>query len=158
VGEAGEIQTRGDHIMLGYAEVGHAFVVVDSGSTVTEEDLREHCRARLANYKVPKQFTIATELPLLPIGKIDKQALRGRLGAIRGGNRSKWPWQRDCRRYRPLPPFTAPYRRYTTLPATIVATTFASLIASGAIAVRSWSRTAMSACIPGRRTPVFPSR
>ncbi|HEX9165294.1 MAG TPA: AMP-binding protein, partial [Gemmatimonadales bacterium] len=62
-----------------YAEVGQAFVVVDPGSTVTEEELREHCRTRLANYKVPKRFTIATDLPLLPIGKIDKQALRGRV-------------------------------------------------------------------------------
>jgi acyl-CoA synthetase (AMP-forming)/AMP-acid ligase II len=59
-----------------YAEVGHAFVLVPGGSPVTEEELREHCRARLANYKVPKRFTIAADLPLLPIGKIDKQALK----------------------------------------------------------------------------------
>ena len=59
-----------------YAEVGHAFVLVPEGSPVTEEELREHCRTRLANYKVPKRFTIAAELPLLPIGKIDKQALK----------------------------------------------------------------------------------
>jgi acyl-CoA synthetase (AMP-forming)/AMP-acid ligase II len=64
-----------------YAEVGHAFVLVPQGSTVTEEELREHCRSRLANYKVPKRFTIAADLPLLPIGKIDKQALKR---AVRG--------------------------------------------------------------------------
>jgi fatty-acyl-CoA synthase len=56
-----------------YAEVGHAFVVAEGTS---EEELREHCRTRLANYKVPKRFTIAADLPLLPIGKIDKRALR----------------------------------------------------------------------------------
>jgi fatty-acyl-CoA synthase len=56
-----------------YVEVGHAFVVADG---VTEDDLREHCRGRLANYKVPKRFTITADLPLLPIGKIDKRALR----------------------------------------------------------------------------------
>jgi acyl-CoA synthetase (AMP-forming)/AMP-acid ligase II len=62
-----------------YAEVGHAFVMVAPGATVAEDDLRAHCRERLANYKVPKRFTIAADLPLLPIGKIDKQALRGRV-------------------------------------------------------------------------------
>jgi fatty-acyl-CoA synthase len=56
-----------------YVEVGHAFVVADG---VTDDQLREHCRTRLANYKVPKRFTIAAELPLLPIGKVDKRALK----------------------------------------------------------------------------------
>jgi acyl-CoA synthetase (AMP-forming)/AMP-acid ligase II len=56
-----------------YVEVGHAFVVADG---ITDDDLREHCRGRLANYKVPKRFTISAELPLLPIGKVDKRALR----------------------------------------------------------------------------------
>jgi len=56
-----------------YAEVAHAFVVAEG---ISEAELREHCRTRLANYKVPKQFTIRSDLPLLPIGKIDKRALR----------------------------------------------------------------------------------
>ena len=56
-----------------YTEVGHAFVMADG---VSEDELREHCRTRLANYKVPKRFTITGDLPLLPIGKIDKRALR----------------------------------------------------------------------------------
>jgi fatty-acyl-CoA synthase len=56
-----------------YTEVGHAFVVADG---VTGDELRDHCRTRLANYKVPKRFTIASALPLLPIGKVDKRALR----------------------------------------------------------------------------------
>ena len=56
-----------------YVEVGHAFVVADG---VTDAELREHCRTRLANYKVPKRFTISADLPLLPIGKVDKRALR----------------------------------------------------------------------------------
>jgi acyl-CoA synthetase (AMP-forming)/AMP-acid ligase II len=59
-----------------YAEVGHAFVMVGQGANITEEMLREHCKSRLANYKVPKRFTIRSDLPLLPIGKIDKQGLR----------------------------------------------------------------------------------
>jgi acyl-CoA synthetase (AMP-forming)/AMP-acid ligase II len=34
------------------------------------------CRAHLANYKIPKRFVIETELPLLPIGKLDKRRSR----------------------------------------------------------------------------------
>lgn len=58
-----------------FQEVGHAFVVPEAGWPVTESGLREACRQRLANYKVPKHFTIAVSLPTLPVGKIDKRAL-----------------------------------------------------------------------------------
>lgn len=61
-----------------YQEVGHAFVLPHPGRTVTAETLERHCRDQLANYKVPKRFTIAAEFPMLPIGKIDKQALKNR--------------------------------------------------------------------------------
>jgi fatty-acyl-CoA synthase len=60
-----------------FGEVGHAFVLDESGR-LDAQQLRDHARAHLANYKVPKQFTIATSLPMLPIGKIDKLALRSR--------------------------------------------------------------------------------
>jgi acyl-CoA synthetase (AMP-forming)/AMP-acid ligase II len=59
-----------------YQEVGHAFLLVPSGRAIPTEELDRHCRAQLANYKVPKRFTVATEFPMLPIGKIDKQALK----------------------------------------------------------------------------------
>lgn len=61
-----------------YQEVGHAFVMVHPGKDPAPADLEAHCRAALANYKVPKRFTVAAEFPMLPIGKIDKQALRAR--------------------------------------------------------------------------------
>jgi acyl-CoA synthetase (AMP-forming)/AMP-acid ligase II len=59
-----------------YQEVGHAFVIQQPGATLTAVELVTHCRTQLANYKVPKHFTIAADLPMLPIGKIDKQALK----------------------------------------------------------------------------------
>jgi fatty-acyl-CoA synthase len=65
-----------------YQEVGHAFVMVVPGRTPTAEALELHCRTQLANYKVPKRFVIAAEFPMLPIGKIDKQALKA--GAAAG--------------------------------------------------------------------------
>ncbi len=61
-----------------YGEVGHAFVL-GSPTALTAHDLRAFAKERLANYKVPKHFTIASELPMLPIGKIDKLTLRQQL-------------------------------------------------------------------------------
>ena len=56
-------------------EVGHAFVQVFPGAVVDTFVLDAWCRRHLANYKVPKTFEVVEELPRLPIGKIDKQAL-----------------------------------------------------------------------------------
>lgn len=60
-----------------YQEVGHAFVVPHGeGRAPSAESLELHCRSQLANYKVPKRFTVTAGFPMLPIGKVDKQALR----------------------------------------------------------------------------------
>lgn len=60
-----------------YSEVGVAYVMTNPrAESPSEEALREWCKTRLANYKVPKRFVIRGELPLLPIGKVDKQALK----------------------------------------------------------------------------------
>ena len=57
-----------------WQEVGIAYVLVNGDLTV--EALEAHCRENLANYKIPKRFFLVRELPLLPIGKVDKVALR----------------------------------------------------------------------------------
>ncbi|MBX2885546.1 MAG: acyl--CoA ligase [Granulosicoccus sp.] len=62
-----------------YDEVGYAFIQPYAGAKVTEEEIRDWCKERLANYKVPKTFEFLESLPTLPIGKIDKQALRRKL-------------------------------------------------------------------------------
>ena len=59
-----------------WQEVGVAFVV--PRVPIAADDLERYCRERLANYKIPKQFVMCEELPLLPIGKVDKVALRRR--------------------------------------------------------------------------------
>jgi len=59
-----------------WQEVGVAYVL--PRGPLTAEDLERHCRERLANYKIPKEFVLCEELPLLPIGKVDKLALRRR--------------------------------------------------------------------------------
>jgi acyl-CoA synthetase (AMP-forming)/AMP-acid ligase II len=58
-----------------FGEVGVAFVLREPGVEVAVATLEAWCRERLANYKIPKRFVIADELPLLPIGKLDKQRL-----------------------------------------------------------------------------------
>ncbi|MGC1522222.1 MAG: class I adenylate-forming enzyme family protein [Steroidobacteraceae bacterium] len=59
-----------------WQEVGIAFVQADA--PIAAADLRQWCRSRLANYKIPKRFVLLPALPLLPIGKIDKVELRRR--------------------------------------------------------------------------------
>jgi len=59
-----------------YQEVGHAFVIPKPGQSPTVDELKLWCREHLANYKIPKRIVIAEDLPKLPIGKVDKQALK----------------------------------------------------------------------------------
>ncbi len=58
-----------------YGEVGMAFVTL-AGDEVNAQSLTHYCRQRLANYKVPKRIVILPQLPMLPIGKVDKASLR----------------------------------------------------------------------------------
>ncbi len=69
-----------------YGETGHAFVIPAPGVSLDVEELRAFCREFLANYKIPKTFTIAAELPLLPVGKVDKKALQTRLAVALGND------------------------------------------------------------------------
>lgn len=62
-----------------YQEVGIAFVLLEPGKSVTAEEVRAHCRGRLANYKVPKHIEVCDALPMLPIGKVDRAELRNRV-------------------------------------------------------------------------------
>ena len=53
-----------------------AYVVPRPGETLTTAELTAHCRARLANYKVPKFFEFREELPKSLIGKVLRRILR----------------------------------------------------------------------------------
>jgi acyl-CoA synthetase (AMP-forming)/AMP-acid ligase II len=63
-----------------WQEVGIAYVVTKM--PVTAAQLDAYCRTQLAAYKVPKRILIGSELPFLPIGKIDKRALRARAALL----------------------------------------------------------------------------
>jgi o-succinylbenzoate---CoA ligase len=52
-----------------------ATVVLRSGETATEDDLRGYCRVRLAGYKVPRVVRFAPELPKTASGKLLRRSL-----------------------------------------------------------------------------------
>jgi fatty-acyl-CoA synthase len=56
-----------------------AVVVLGDGATLELSDLTDHCRARLAGFKVPKQLIIRDSLPRNPSGKVLKRVLRAEL-------------------------------------------------------------------------------
>ena len=62
-----------------WGEAVHAIVVPHPGMSVTEAELRNHCRQFLAGYKVPKAIDVSAEpLPKSGPGKILKRVLRDR--------------------------------------------------------------------------------
>ena len=60
-----------------WGETGQAFVVVQTGAVLDVNELIEHCRTYLASFKVPTEIEVVSELPRSPLGKIDKERLRG---------------------------------------------------------------------------------
>lgn len=59
-------------------EVAKAFVVLQSGATVTEIDLITWCRLKMANYKVPRRVEFMNEFPVTASGKVQRFNLRER--------------------------------------------------------------------------------
>jgi len=59
-----------------WGEAPYAFVVLKPGGAATADALRTFCRARLAHFKVPHDFTFVTELPRTATGKVQKFVLR----------------------------------------------------------------------------------
>lgn len=70
-----------------YGEEVGAFIILDDCATLTEEEVRDWCRGKIARYKIPKYVFFVTEYPLTGSGKIQKFKLRElslRLCAERG--------------------------------------------------------------------------
>jgi fatty-acyl-CoA synthase len=59
-----------------WGELVLGLVVLAEGETVTEDELREHCRPKLAGYKIPKRIEFRTELARTATGKLQKFKLR----------------------------------------------------------------------------------
>ena len=61
-----------------WGEVPKAFVALREGIVCEPEELRLHCRATLAGYKVPASIEIVASLPKGGTGKIQKKQLRAK--------------------------------------------------------------------------------
>jgi fatty-acyl-CoA synthase len=75
------------------SEVVVAFVQVEPGGKLTEREVIEHCRGRVASFKTPRHIAFVDEFPMTSTGKIQKVKLRERA-------RSEWP---DATRRTPPP-------------------------------------------------------
>lgn len=62
-----------------YGEEVVAFVQLQPGAGATPEELVEFGRGRVGKYKYPREVHIVPGIPLTPVGKIDRKALRARL-------------------------------------------------------------------------------
>ena len=55
-----------------WGESVHAVVVIKPGAKVTDDELIEHCRGRIARYKCPRSVAFRAALPLSGVGKVRK--------------------------------------------------------------------------------------
>ncbi len=58
-----------------------AFVALHPGAELTSEQLVEWARDRIGGYKYPREIEIIEAVPLTPVGKVDRKALRARMAA-----------------------------------------------------------------------------
>lgn len=59
-----------------YGEALFAAIVPRPGSTLTQDEVIEHCRGRIGGYKIPRKMAFVEELPKSAMGKILKTDLR----------------------------------------------------------------------------------
>jgi malonyl-CoA/methylmalonyl-CoA synthetase len=63
-----------------FGEVGVAVVIAKPGATVVPTQILASLKAKLANFKIPKQCFVVTELPRNTMGKVQKNLLRAQYG------------------------------------------------------------------------------
>jgi len=63
-----------------WGEVGLAFVVTAQGETITEEEIREFLKDKVAKFKHPKAIEFAEDLPLTATMKVKKAELKEKYG------------------------------------------------------------------------------
>jgi acyl-CoA synthetase (AMP-forming)/AMP-acid ligase II len=63
-----------------WGEAITAFVILHEGKNVPVDDLRQHCRGKIAGFKIPKDVRFITddEMPRTATGKILHRILRER--------------------------------------------------------------------------------
>ncbi len=59
-----------------YAEEVGAFVIKRDGAAISEEDVQDFCRGKIANFKVPRHVFFVDTYPMTASGEIQKYKLR----------------------------------------------------------------------------------
>ncbi len=59
-----------------YGEQVMAAVILKKGVTMTEDEVRDYCKGKIANYKIPKYVKFVDSYPMTASGKIQKFKLR----------------------------------------------------------------------------------
>lgn len=65
-------------------EAIRAFVVLDDGASLAEQDVIAACRTRLENFMVPREVTFLDALPTTATGKVRRKSLREVVDSARG--------------------------------------------------------------------------
>ena len=59
-----------------YGEQPGAFIILKKGAKMTEDDVKDFCRGKIAWYKIPKYVAFVESYPMTASGKIQKYRLR----------------------------------------------------------------------------------
>jgi 2-aminobenzoate-CoA ligase len=59
-------------------QIAKAFVVLKPGQTATPEELIEHCKDKIAKYKLPREVVFVDQLPRTAVGKLLRRVLKER--------------------------------------------------------------------------------
>ncbi|MEN6643021.1 MAG: AMP-binding protein [Armatimonadia bacterium] len=78
-----------------YGEVVGAFVTLHDGADLTEEDVQDACRARMARYKAPRYVFFVDEFPQTASGKIQKFKLREMAAELIGAQKQDFIQESD---------------------------------------------------------------
>lgn len=64
-----------------YGEEVGAFIILNDGARLAEEDVRDFCRGKISRYKIPRYVRFVTAYPMTASGKIQKYKLKDLLEA-----------------------------------------------------------------------------
>ena len=62
-----------------YGEELCAWIVLREGASLSEEELRDFCRGRIAHYKIPRYVKFVSSFPMTVTGKVQKFLIRDQM-------------------------------------------------------------------------------
>jgi len=84
-----------------FAEVPVAFVIREAGKQLSEQEVIDICRGRIASFKIPRRVLFVDQFPLTGSGKIQKYLLRGEAERLLAEHGSARQFDRDVPNERP---------------------------------------------------------